>query len=193
MTVTKRHVDYAQLKRDVSLVMVLSRYGLLEGLKRTGRQLRGTCPIHGGSNMRQFLVNPNDSTWRCFGDCDRGGSTLEFVAELEHVDIQEAAVRIASWFSINQPHNPPEPRRHPMSGEKPSHKAFVVEERGEGNDADAFWTRVGSAWPHKDGKGLNIVLSALPVNGRIVLREYDDDDATEDAKKAKPKQQYKGR
>ena len=80
-----------------------------------------------------------------------------------------------------------------MSGEKPSHKAFVVEERGEGNDADAFWTRVGSAWPHKDGKGLNIVLSALPVNGRIVLREYTDDDAAEDAKKAKPKQQYKGR
>ena len=47
---------------------------------------------------------------------------------------------------------------------KPTHKVFVVEEReGEGKDEDAFWTRVGSAWPHKDGKGYNIVLSALPL------------------------------
>ena len=47
---------------------------------------------------------------------------------------------------------------------KPTHKVFVVEEReGEGKDEDAFWTRVGSAWPHKDGKGFNIVLSALPL------------------------------
>ena len=48
--------------------------------------------------------------------------------------------------------------------QKPTHKVFVVEDRGEGEDGDAFWTRVGSAWAHKDGKGFNVVLSALPVN-----------------------------
>ena len=56
--------------------------------------------------------------------------------------------------------------------QKPTHKVFVVE--GEGDDA--FWTRIGSAWPHKDGKGLNVVLSALPLNGRLVLREFGEDD-----------------
>ncbi len=60
--------------------------------------------------------------------------------------------------------------------QKPTHKVFVVEERGEGNDADAFWTRVGSAWAHKDGKGFNVVLSALPVNGRLVLRTFTEED-----------------
>ena len=76
-----------------------------------------------------------------------------------------------------------------MSGERPSHKCFVVEDRGEGDDKDAFWTRIGSAWPHKDGKGLNLQLAALPANGgRIVLREYTEDDAKEEeAKKAKRK------
>jgi hypothetical protein len=59
-----------------------------------------------------------------------------------------------------------------MSGNAPTHKAFAVE--GEGDDA--FWTRIGSAWPHKDGKGFNLNLSALPVNGRIVLREAGDDE-----------------
>ena len=60
----------------------------------------------------------------------------------------------------------------------------MVEEReGEGKDEDAFWTRVGSAWPHKDGKGYNIVLSALPLNGRLVLREFsEDDDKADDGK-----------
>ena len=62
-----------------------------------------------------------------------------------------------------------------MSG-KPSHKCFVVEDRGEGDDNDAFWTRIGSAWPHKDGKGINVVLSALPLNGRLVLREFTEED-----------------
>ena len=61
--------------------------------------------------------------------------------------------------------------------QKPSHKVFVVEDRkGEDDEGDAFWTRVGSAWAHKDGKGFNVVLSALPVNGRLVLRTFTDED-----------------
>jgi hypothetical protein len=66
-----------------------------------------------------------------------------------------------------------------MSG-KPSHKVFVVEDKEGEGDNDAFWTRIGSAWPHKDGKGLNLVLSALPINGRLVLREYTPEDEKKD-------------
>lgn len=33
-----------------------------------------------------------------------------------------------------------------------------------------FWTRVGSAWAHADGKGFNIQLDAVALDGRIVLR-----------------------
>ena len=77
-----------------------------------------------------------------------------------------------------------------MSG-KPTHKVYVVEDRsGDSEDNDAFWTRVGSAWPHKDGKGLNVVLSALPVNGRIVLRQYTAED--EKADEARQKQKAQG-
>lgn len=70
---------------------------------------------------------------------------------------------------------------------RPSHKAFAVENRdGDvGNDQPGFWTKIGVGFPHKDGKGLNIVLSALPTNGRIVLREYTDEDEAADKKRAK--------
>lgn len=48
----------------------------------------------------------------------------------------------------------------------PSHDVYSVE--GEGEDK-SFWTRIGSAWPHTDGKELNLALTAIPLNGRIVL------------------------
>ncbi|MGE0677201.1 hypothetical protein [Pseudolabrys sp.] len=49
---------------------------------------------------------------------------------------------------------------------RPSHSVFVVE--GEGDSA--YWTKVGSAWAHQDGEGFNVMLTALPVTGRLVLR-----------------------
>ena len=51
---------------------------------------------------------------------------------------------------------------------KPSHRLYQV--AGEGKNA--IWTPVAAAWPHRDGKGFNIVLEALPVSGRITLRVY---------------------
>jgi hypothetical protein len=52
-----------------------------------------------------------------------------------------------------------------------------VEDREGASGREAFWTRVGSAWPHKDGKGFNLQLAALPASGgRIVLREFTDED-----------------
>lgn len=59
-----------------------------------------------------------------------------------------------------------------MSGERPSHRCFVVEDREGANGKEAYWLPIGAAWPHKDRKGFNLQLSALPASGgRIVLRE----------------------
>jgi hypothetical protein len=41
------------------------------------------------------------------------------------------------------------------------------------------WTRLGVAWAHKDGEGLNVTLTALPVDGRLVIRKHVDQDETE--------------
>lgn len=50
----------------------------------------------------------------------------------------------------------------------PSHIAYHVPDR-EGRKA--FWTRIGSVWPHADGKGFNIQLDGLvPLDGRITIR-----------------------
>jgi hypothetical protein len=31
------------------------------------------------------------------------------------------------------------------------------------------WTKIGVAFPHKDGTGFNVQLNALPVDGKVVL------------------------
>lgn len=53
------------------------------------------------------------------------------------------------------------------TGKSPSYIAYQVSDR-DGNNG--FWTRIGVAFAHADGKGYNIQFSAVPLDGRITLR-----------------------
>jgi len=52
-------------------------------------------------------------------------------------------------------------------GKTPSHIVYHVRDR-EGQKS--FWTRIGSAWAHADGKGFNVQLDVTPLDGRLSLR-----------------------
>jgi hypothetical protein len=59
------------------------------------------------------------------------------------------------------------------AGRAPTHIAYQVREgKGEGK---GYWTRIGAAWQHKDGKGFNIQLQAAPLDGNIQLRVVSDE------------------
>jgi len=49
----------------------------------------------------------------------------------------------------------------------PSHAVYQVRDR-EGQKG--IFTRIGAAWPHKDGKGYNLQLESVPLDGRVTLR-----------------------
>jgi hypothetical protein len=51
---------------------------------------------------------------------------------------------------------------------KPTHVAYQVRDGRDGGKG--FWTRIGSAWANADGKGFNIQLEVVPLDGRITLR-----------------------
>lgn len=66
---------------------------------------------------------------------------------------------------------------------KPSHRAFIVTKR---EDKEDFWTNVGIVYPHDDQEGFNVLLQALPIDGKLVLRTYkeeDDDDKSKSKKR----------
>lgn len=56
---------------------------------------------------------------------------------------------------------------------QPTHRAYSVIRR-EGQDD--FWLNLGLVFPHKDGGGFNIMLQAIPLDGKVVCREVTDDD-----------------
>ena len=76
-------VGFDALKQAVSMVQVLDRYGLRERLHRSGDNLSGPCPIHAGHNKTQFRVSMSKNCWICFGDCNCGGSIIDFVSRME--------------------------------------------------------------------------------------------------------------
>ena len=53
-----------------------------------------------------------------------------------------------------------------QTSKAPTHIAYHVREGSE----KGYWTRIGAAWAHKDGKGFSLSLECLPVDGKISLR-----------------------
>jgi hypothetical protein len=56
---------------------------------------------------------------------------------------------------------------------KPTHEVFQVMEISEGK---SYWNRIGAAWLHEDGEGLNVTLNAIPLDGRIIIRTPKSDE-----------------
>jgi hypothetical protein len=55
---------------------------------------------------------------------------------------------------------------------------FTVEEYESNGKTAKKWTKIGAAFPHKDGLGFSIELRAFPIDGRLVALPPDTDDGT---------------
>ena len=66
---------------------------------------------------------------------------------------------------------------------KPAYRAYTVIKR---ENKDDYWLNLGVAFPHEDGEGFNLLLQALPLDGKIVLRNYKEDEEEEQKGKGKP-------
>ena len=108
-------VNFRWLRQQVSMRDVLAHYGLLEKLQAEGKSLRGTCPVHNGTNPHQFVVTP-PNRWKCFGDCvshpalnNGGGNQIDFVRVMENIatgdigqDTYRAALKMYEWFNLRE-------------------------------------------------------------------------------------------
>ena len=65
--------------------------------------------------------------------------------------------------------------------------AYTVREfdGADGKKARA-WTRIGVAFPHKDGTGFNVEVHSFPLDGRIVLFAADSEARDEEPAEAPP-------
>jgi hypothetical protein len=79
------------------------------------------------------------------------------------------------------------------TSQQPTFTAYAVSKRGDGRDD--WWNPIGAAFQHEDGEGYNIILQALPIGAKIVLRPAKKDEVAEQppANNGKRRQENAGR
>ena len=58
---------------------------------------------------------------------------------------------------------------------KPTHYVYTVKE-GKQNDS-SFWTKIGVVFTHNDGQGFNVMLDAVPLDGKLTIRPIPEKQA----------------
>jgi transposase len=110
-------INFAELRRQVSLTDVLRRLGVLDRLRGQGAQRRGPCPIHAPQSPhgRTFSVHLDKQVFRCLDPlCGAQGNVLDFWAALHKLPLRDAALHLAESFCPQlTDHHPPAPGNTP--------------------------------------------------------------------------------
>ena len=87
-----------ELRDRADIVQVVSRY---VQLNPKGGRYWGLCPFH-GEKTASFSVNPQRQMYYCFG-CHAGGSAINFIMEMEHLEFKEAVTLLAEQMHMELP------------------------------------------------------------------------------------------
>jgi hypothetical protein len=86
--------------KEISIEQVVRLYWPSIELKRSGRDLVGSCPIH-PEKTPSFHVNLEKNSWHCFGACAGGGTTIDILLKGGIASTPlDAAKELASRFGI---------------------------------------------------------------------------------------------
>lgn len=91
-------VNFADIRKRVSIEDVLLKLYRLENLHRDGRKLVGPCPVHSGDSPRAFHADLDRNLWHCFSKCQGGGNAIDLVAKKEDLSIRDAALKLQAFF-----------------------------------------------------------------------------------------------
>jgi transposase InsO family protein len=110
-------VDFAEVRKNVSMEQVLQRLGWLSRL-RGGTQRRGPCPVHdrdgGHERGRSFSVNLPRGVFRCFHpQCQAQGNALDLWAAVHGLPIREAARQLQDSLPVRNS-KPPAREEEPV-------------------------------------------------------------------------------
>jgi putative transposase len=97
-------IDFAALRRQVTMEQVLGHLGHLSQLRGSGPQRRGPCPIHGSQRAasRSFSINLQKGVFRCFyPECGAHGNVLDLWAAVHGLPLAEAARHMMQTFHLD--------------------------------------------------------------------------------------------
>lgn len=95
-------VDFAHLKRQLSIARVLDQLGLTARLRGKAPQMRCACPIHRGDQRgRTFSVHLEQGVFQCFDrQCAAKGDVIDLWARVKGMSLRDAALDLAGTFGL---------------------------------------------------------------------------------------------
>ncbi len=87
-----------ELRMRADIVQIISSY---VPLKKSGHRYTGLCPFH-NEKTPSFSVDAQKQLYYCFG-CKAGGSVIQFIMDIEHMNFQEAVALLADQLRMPLP------------------------------------------------------------------------------------------
>ena len=97
-TTDPKHIDLQLLKQTVP-VLDLARERGLDPRRHGNGTWKVNCPFH-EDGQASLVITPSKNLWHCFG-CDKGGSNIDFVAELDRVSVRDAILALAEKAALH--------------------------------------------------------------------------------------------
>jgi DNA primase len=79
--------EIERLKKEVSLERLVTAAGI--ELRKHGADLIGTCPFH-DDKTPSLIVSPQKNLWHCLGECQTGGSVIDWVMRTRGLSFRHA-------------------------------------------------------------------------------------------------------
>jgi transposase len=95
-------IDFAHLKRQLSMARLFEHLGLAGRLRGSGPQRRCACPIHRADGRgRTFSVNLQENVFHCFDTrCNQPGDVIDLWAALHQMSLRAAALDLVRTFNL---------------------------------------------------------------------------------------------
>ncbi len=91
-------IDQSTIQRILDTAEITEVVGEFVTLKRRGTNMIGLCPFH-NEKTPSFNVSPSKGIYKCFG-CGKGGSSVNFIMEHEHLSFVESLRWLAKKYNI---------------------------------------------------------------------------------------------
>jgi DNA primase len=91
-------IEHATIEKILDAAQIVDVVQEFVPLKKRGVNLLGLCPFH-NEKTPSFTVSPSKGIFKCFG-CGKGGNSINFIMEHEHLSYPEALRYLARKYHI---------------------------------------------------------------------------------------------
>ncbi len=127
-----------EVLRRTDIVQIISGYVTL---KKAGANYKGLCPFH-NEKSPSFNVHPAKGIYKCFG-CGAGGSSLNFLMEIEGWNFPETVRYLAEKHGIDIPEEDDEEREEAQKKRESKKLYFRITELARDFYEEALWSSAG--------------------------------------------------